>query len=238
MDNAQEITELIKRFTEYRNILTPLQENLHSVADSYEAMKKDVEKIDRNFGDETRQQLDKIYGTISAQAKQGAELSTRIDRFLSAADSYTDSVKKLTDSFSVIEQRLATVDEIEKTAEEQIARLNEIIDEKKINYNTKDLQKSLENYNKNVEKISDFINKDVARVLQENGKKIDEVKQDNDNISALLAAQNKSVETLVSAYRETGGLLRTVVGKEDVNEQYIFDILDKWAQSRRVKIKK
>ena len=31
---------------------------------------------------------------------------------------------------------------------------------------------------------------------------------------------------------------KTIVEKQDVNEEYIFDILDRWAESRRVKTKK
>ena len=33
-------------------------------------------------------------------------------------------------------------------------------------------------------------------------------------------------------------LLKKIVEKQDVNEAYIFDILDKWAEDRKVKIKK
>ena len=47
----------------------------------------------------------------------------------------------------------------------------------------------------------------------------------------------KVLDKLSETYKETNALLRKIVEKEDVNEAYIFDVLDKWAQSRKVKIK-
>ena len=43
---------------------------------------------------------------------------------------------------------------------------------------------------------------------------------------------------LVETYKSSNELLKKIVEKQDVNEAYIFDILDKWAEERKVKIKK
>ena len=107
-----------------------------------------------------------------------------------------------------------------------------------INYNLKDLEKRLESYDRNIEKVSEFINKDVARVLQENGKKIDDIRKDNEVLSNTLSAQEKTVETLIATFRETNSLLRDSVEKSDVNEAYLFEVLDKWATSRKIKFKR
>ena len=47
---------------------------------------------------------------------------------------------------------------------------------------------------------------------------------------------SRSITSAIRNLREIKD--KVVVEKEDVNEEYIFDILDKWAESRNLKIKK
>ena len=117
-------------------------------------------------------------------------------------------------------------------------KLDTLIEEKKINYNVKDLERSLDVYNNNVQKVSDFINKDVAQALNESGRKIDAIKKESDDLTKKIATQTESVEKLCETFKSTNTLLKNMVEKEDVNEEYIFAILDKWANERGVKIKK
>ena len=233
-----EFKELIDSFIAYRNILTPLQESLRSVVESYGSIKDDLTRLDKTFSGETKQQLDKIYSTLSAQAKSSQELAQKIEKFSESSDKYIQAVTEMTNKFSGIEQKLRAVDELEKTAEAQLSRLDEIIEEKRVSYNVKDLQRTLDSYNKNVEKVSEFINKDIALVLQQNGKTIDEIRRENESLSKEVAQQNKTVAELIGTFRETTSLLRKSVDSESVNEEYLFDILDKWASDRKVKIKK
>ena len=46
------------------------------------------------------------------------------------------------------------------------------------------------------------------------------------------------MESLIEEYKATNAFLRKIVENNDVNESYLFDVLDKWAQDRKVKIKK
>ncbi|MBR1748124.1 MAG: hypothetical protein IJ735_08005 [Clostridia bacterium] len=234
----KELQELIDAFVAYRDVLTPLQENLRSVVDAYGGIRADVERLDRTFSGETKAQLEKIYASLSTQAKSSRELTEKIDEFSKSGVRYGQAVSDMTEKFSAIEQRLKSIDEMERAAEEQLARLDKIVNEKKVSYNVKDLQKSLEKYNQNVERVSEFINRDVAAVLTENGKRIEEIRRENEAMSAALAEQNKTVKELIHAFRETTETLRNTVEGERVNEEYIFTILDKWAASRKVKVKK
>lgn len=238
MNETNGLNELIEAFSSYRSVLTPLQQNLNDIVTGYDSMKEDLLKLDKAFSGETKERLDKIYSTLNAQAKSSQELAQKIDRFSASGEKYEQAVSEMTGKFSAIEKRLAFIDELEKRAEEQLKRLDEIANEKKIGYNVKDLQKTLDAYNKNVEKVSDFINFDIANVLQENGKKIDEIKKEHALLSEAVAEQSKTVENLLLAFRETSALLKQSVEKEQVNEEYLFSVLDKWANARKVKTKK
>lgn len=237
MNETNGLKELIEAFSAYRAVLTPLEQNLNTVVESYGSIKDDLNRLDKAFSGETKTQLDKIYATLNSQAKSSQELASKIDRFSQSSEKYEQAVSDMTEKFSSIEKRLSDIDELESKAEEQLRRLDEIANEKRISYNVKDLQKTLDQYNKNVEKVSEFINKDVASVLTENGKKIDEIKREHEALSFIVAEQSKSVAELLQAFRETGALLRQSVEKEQVNEEYLFTVLDKWANARKVKIK-
>ena len=137
-----------------------------------------------------------------------------------------------------IRKKISTLNEIEKKAQEQIRRLDELIEEKKINYNVKDLERALDSYNNNVQKVSDFINKDVAQSLNETSKKVDAIKKDSEELARQLKDENKTVDELIMTYKTTNKLLQNTIEKEGVNEEYIFAILDKWANERGVKTKR
>ena len=100
------------------------------------------------------------------------------------------------------------------------------------------MKKSLDAYNSNLQTVGDFINKDVAENIIENTNSIKEIKEGNQSIAKRLEEEKKSVDELVETYKSSNELLKKIVEKQDVNEAYIFDMLDKWAEDRKVKIKK
>ena len=60
----------------------------------------------------------------------------------------------------------------------------------------------------------------------------------NENIAKSLADERKNIDELVKNYQISNELLKKIVEKNDVNEEYIFDVLDRWAEERHVKYKK
>ena len=175
---------------------------------------------------------------MASQAEKSEELTRKVDQFLKSSAKYTEEVDSLIAMFKSIQDRISTVNEIEAKAEEQIGRLDSIIEEKRRNYDLKDLKKSLDAYNSNLQTVGDFINKDVAENIIENTNSIKEIKEGNQSIAKRLEEEKKSVDELVETYKSSNELLKKIVEKQDVNEAYIFDILDKWAEERKVKIKK
>lgn len=238
MSETEDLKKLIDSFIAYRNLLTPLQDSLRSVSDAYEAIRSDLDSLTRSLSGNASGQLEKIQSSLNAQAKNGQELTRKIDEFAAGSDRYTKAVNAMTAKFSEISKRLEAADEIERQAEELIKKLDDVVSEKKQNYNLKDLQRALEAYNKNVEKVSDFINRDVGEVLSGNAEKIDAIQRQNEALSEAVNEQGKSISELCATFAETSALLKKTVESGSVNEQYLFDAFDRWAADRKVKIKK
>lgn len=236
--NDNSIKELIDSFIAYRNLLAPIQDSLHAVSKTYEEIRSDLDALTKNFSGSAMAQLDKVHATINAQAKSGQELGKKIEEYSASGEKYAQAVEGMSARFSLVVDRISSLEEIEKAAQNQLARIDSIIAEKRSSYNLKELQKSLDGYTANVEKISDFINKDIAEVLKENADKIEAIRKENEQLSAAVAAQSKDIATLVSEFSKTTELLKKTVEGSTVNEQYLFDVLDKWAADRKVKIKK
>lgn len=236
MDN--DIKTLIETFRGYRDLLSPVQNSLHDFAETYDAMKSDIEKLNLAFKGDIQGNLEKIYKNLSAQSERATDLSSRINQFITMTDKYTEGVNKLTAVISKVEERLKIVNDMEQKAEEQIGRLDEILEEKKKGYNLRELQRTLESYNANVQKVSEYINKDIAEALSQNYKKLDIIKSGNDNLVKRINEENSSVEALLATHKSSNEMLKQIAEKGDVNQEYIFEILDKWADERKVKIKK
>lgn len=237
MDNTEART-LIETFKAYRDLLTPIQSSLTDFIDTYDLMKENIEKLNNAFGGDIKENLESIYKNLSSQAEKASDLSSRIDQFTKITNKYTSEVTHLLTLFSKVEERISTVNALESKAEEQIGRLDKIIDEKNKNYNVKELQRTLDSYNNNVQKVSEFINKDVAESLSQSQKKLETMKGGIEEILKKQRGDNVSLEKLLESYTSSTELLKRIAEKEDVNEAYIFEILDKWADSRKIRAKK
>ena len=238
MSDINDIKQLIDSFSAYRNVLTPLQESLHSLAETYGAIREDLDNLTKNLSGNAGKELEQIHQTLSQQAKSGSELAKRIDEYANSSDKYSRAVEDMTRRFGEIASKLDTIDRLEKTAEGMMGRLEELVEEKRASYNVKELQRSLDAYNSNVEKISEFINRDIASVLQQNAEKIESIRRENEALAQVVGEQGKAVSELTAMFAETSVLLKKAVESGSVNEEYIFDAFDKWAADRKVKIKK
>ena len=237
MDNS-EVNALIDAFVGYREMLVPIQTDMHEFLETYGAMKNDVDKLNTAFSGDVQGKLAEIYKLLESQAEKSEALTRKVDEFLKSTNKYTEEVDKLMTMFQGIQGRINDVNELEAKAEEQIQKLDTIIEEKRRNYDLKDLKKSLDQYNSNLQSVGDFINRDVADNIISNTKFIQEIKSGNENIAKRLEEEKLSIDALATSYAESNNLLKTIVEKQDVNEEYIFDILDRWAESRKVKTKK
>jgi len=233
-----EIQSLISAFKGYRDLLTPIQTSLHELADTYSTMENDLEKLSASFNGDAKTKLNQIYDNLAKQSQKSTDLASSIDGFLKSSNKYIDDVKKISNAFSEFERKISQLNEIENKAQEQMQKLDKLIEEKKINYNVKDLERALDVYNNNVQKVSDFINKDVAQSLNDSSRKIDAIKKDTDELAKQIKSEYGDIESLTNTFTSTNALLKKMVEKEDVNETYIYAILDKWANDRGVKRKK
>lgn len=237
MDN-NDVKELIESFKAYRELLSPIQANLNEFVGTYDSLRADIDRLNAAFGDDVKGNLERIYKSLASQADKATDLSSRIDRFVTSADRYTTQVDKLTAVFATVEEKLTSINEIEARAEEQIGKLDAILEDKKKSYNVKELQRTLESYNSNVQKISEFINRDVAEALGQNQSTLDSIKTKNETLLKRIEDESTSVEALATSFATSSSFLKEIADKETVNETYLFEILDKWAAERKVKTKK
>lgn len=237
MEN-NEIKLLINTFKEYRDLIGPIEQNLKAFSISFESIRQDIENLNSDFDGSVQIKLDKIYKELSSQADKARNLSSQVDRFLSATNKYVSGVDAVIGLCGKIESKLGVVDSLQSKAENQIEKLDRIIEEKKKTYDIKSLERNLENYNVGVQKISEYINKDVAESLKDNSEIIGQIKEKNNNIYETIVEEKGSIDKLVESYQTSNKLIQKILEGNDVNEQYIFEILDKWAEDRKIKIKK
>ncbi len=237
MENA-DMKTLIVAFKGYRDLLSPVQQSLHDFADTYHLLREDINRLNNAFEGDIEGNLERIYKNLASQARQATDLSSRIDNFIKMTEGYTQSITKIADTLEQVVVKMQEMGEIEGKAETQLQKLDETLEEKRKNYNLKELQKTMDNYNANVQRVSEFINKDVIDALIQNNKKMDSIKYGSESIAKRVEEDGKKVEELVSSYKTSNELLKKIVETSDVNESYIYDILDKWAEERRLKIKK
>ena len=140
MDNS-EVNALIDAFVGYREMLVPIQTDMHEFLETYGAMKNDVDKLNTAFSGDVQGKLADIYKLLESQAEKSEALTRKVDEFLKSTNKYTEEVDRLMTMFQGIQGRINDVNELEAKAEEQIQKLDTIIEEKRRNYDLKDLKK-------------------------------------------------------------------------------------------------
>ena len=233
-----DIQMLIKTFKEYRDLITPIEASLKSFSVSFDSIREDIKNLNLGTDGSVQTKLDKIYRELSSQADKTKSLTSEVDRFLATTNKYVSSVDNLVNTIAKVEKGFATIDSIEGKAIEQIEKLNVIIEDKRKNYDVKSLEKKIDQYSSGVEKVNDYINKDVIEVLSTSHEKINQIQDKNKSIYESIINEKESIDKLVDSYTQSNQLLRKIVEQNDVNEQYIYEILDKWADDRKVKTKK
>ena len=234
----EDVKTLIETFREYRDLLTPITENLRDFADTYDGMKGDIERLSAAFEGDVTGNLDRIYKTLSAEAAKAQSLSHEIDSFLSRSERYEGELKKLSATLGKLDDTLDSLSKLETEAETQIGKLESTLEERRKNYNLKELERTVANYQAGVTKVSEYINHDVVASLQDNNDKLNSIRDGMEELRVGLREGNQGMETLVESFASTSELLRKVTEGEKVNEAYIYDILDRWAADRGVKRKK
>lgn len=237
MEN-NEIKTLISTFKEYRDLIGPIEQNLKAFSVSFDSIRDDIASLNSGFDGSLQSKLDKIYKELTSQADKAKTLAVEVDKFMSSTNKYISSVDSLLSLCSKIDDKLKAIDNLQDKAETQIEKLNTIIEEKRKSYDIKQLEKNLETYNVGVQKVTEYINKDVADVLKNSSEQINQIKETNTNIFEAVVNEKGSIDKLVESYEQSNKLLKKIVEGNDVNEQYIFEILDKWAEDRSIKIKK
>ncbi len=230
--------ELIQIFYEYRNMLEPMQKNLSDFAEGFGGMKSSLEELNAVFGHDVKSDLANISADLKRQAGTSTDLIKNIEKFMENATQYTAQVSKMYEVFEGIGSRLEKVNELEFMAERQLEKLDEILQQKATGYDIEGLKSTLNKYNDNVNEVSNFFDTDAKGKIQENTSKLNAVVENNEKLLSGIAENNLSLEKIIVKYDTTSELLKKVVEKNYVNEEYIFEILDKWAMDRKVKTKK
>jgi len=236
--DKNDLNALIESFRGYRDLLAPIQKNLMDFTATYDNMSENVDKLNTSFGGDVKKKLDELFNRMSAQVAKATDLASQINRFTESADKYASGVNSFAVLFGKMEERLNKVMSLESRVEEQIARLDEIIEQKARTYNLKELQHALDRYGEDVKTVTQFINKDVTEILMQSRENLISIKGGIDGIVKSRTAEDTTLENLLDSNRATEAFLKKITENRDVNEAYLFETLDKWAESRSVKMKK
>ncbi|MCL2847642.1 MAG: hypothetical protein FWE13_02700 [Firmicutes bacterium] len=237
MDNNQ-LKDLIDSFKGYRDLLAPVQKNLVEFMSTYDDMKDNIDKLQNSFGGEVKKGLEDIFSRMSAGAEKATALASQVDKLASAANNYSSKINSALSALEKIEQRLSAVTDIENRAEKALGQLDEMLAQKSKNYNLKELQVAIDKYNEEVKKVAGFVNNDVGGIILESHENLGKLKGGIDDIIKAKADDKETLQSLLNSFSASEQYLKTITENRDVNEAYMFEILDKWATNRKVKIKK
>ena len=100
MENDKDIQNLINSFVEYRNLLSPIEQNLRNFAETYENMKDDIKTLNNSFDGNIQKKLDAIYNDMFKQFEKSKDLSSQIEVFRQKTEKFANQMENLISSFA------------------------------------------------------------------------------------------------------------------------------------------
>ena len=125
---TNELQMLIETFKDYRDLITPIEQNLKTFSVSFEGIKEDIKSINAGLDGNLQDKLNKIYKELSSHADKAKTLAGEVDKFLASTAKYVSAVDGLANVCGRIEGKLNVVDNLQHKAEEQIEKLDSIIE--------------------------------------------------------------------------------------------------------------
>ncbi|MCK9575117.1 MAG: hypothetical protein WCX32_04715 [Clostridia bacterium] len=231
-ENTKEIADLIGEFTNHTKVIETVNENFTNFMHAYKQIKESLEKL--NIDIKSKQNIEKAMNDLVDKGTllvgDITVLSQKVNKLESLINPIAEQIENLNTSF----KKLINFDENVQAILNSVSKTNETIDK----LDLKQITTTLESYNQKMEQTKTIFEQDVKKAFNTNNARIDYMLKDVSSIVKNADSANTHLEELVKQQVELQTIISKLVDKNTFQMEYLYDVLDKWAEERKVKLSK
>jgi len=234
MENIKEkeITDLITEFSKHTKVIEKVNENFASFVQAYKVIKESLEKL--NVDVKSKQTIEHTMNDLVSKSQNMVGdinvLSGKINKLENLINPISEQIENLNTSF----KKLINFEENVQKILNNVNKTNETIEKLDLNQ----INDALVSYNEKMEQTKNIFEKDVKKSFDTNNAKIDAMVSDVNSVLKNADSQNTHLEELVNQQSSLQAILTKIADKNTFQMEYLYEILDKWADERKVKTNK
>ena len=230
--NTKEIADLIGEFTNHTKVIEAVNENFTNFVRAYKQIKESLEKL--NIDIKSKQNIEKAMNDLVGKGEllvgDITVLAEKINKLESLINPIAGQIENLNTSF----KKLINFDENVQAILNSVSKTNETIEKLDLNQITK----TLESYNQKMDQTKTIFEQDVKKAFNVNNAKIDSMVKDVSFVLKNADTTSTRLEELVLQQVGLQAIIAKLVDKNTFQMEYLYDVFDKWAEERKVKLNK
>jgi len=231
------LERIINEYADSRKLMESVNSNINEFIEAYKEVSNKLNKLQRPDDIELKEKIDgleKKLGTIDESIKEYKEI---LDNNINVATKINKSIINSDNAIKQINEKLTPTLELITNTLGAMNNFNTIVESfSQVDFSS--LEKNIPEYTSQIVSLNKNVKKNIADKIKTNDiafeklhKSVSKVVDNSDN-------QTNTLGDISTKLLDTNMLLEEIVTKGNVDEQMIYEILDKWAESRNIKIKK
>jgi len=230
--NTKEIADLIGEFTNHTKVIETVNENFTNFVHAYKQIKESLEKL--NIDIKSKHNIEKAMNDLLGKGEllvvDITVLAEKINKLESLINPIAEQIENLNTSF----KKLINFDENVQAILNSVSKTNETIEKLDLNQITK----MLDSYSQKMDQTKTIFEQDVKKAFNVNNAKIDNMIKDVSFVLKNADTTSTRLELLVKQQVELQAVIAKLVDKNTFQMEYLYDVFDKWAEERKVKLSK
>lgn len=239
-----DLTKVSKELAEQQIMMQEINKNLELFVENYRNTKRTLEEVKSPNGVDLSSKIDELTANLE-QTRANVEIygkklyeNLEISKVVSKEfDGVKEGLEKIKNEILETTKQSEMYLKSQKEALESISKFEEIM--KKIeNVDFKNYESKLERYTYNLQLLNDKIENGLQEKIDKNLGEIEKFEKKINEISENTTKQNNAITEIAKSVATMTTLLSKLTKTGNVDEQYIYEIIDRWADESKVKHKK
>lgn len=233
----EEIQKLIETFVMQTQEMKKVNENLNNFLSVFSVAKERIEKLEIKQDSNITNEIEELSKRVNQVNNQSEILSNNFADYIALSEKFNETILSLGNRFSELENKITKLEQTESNITSSLKKLD-TISEDVSHFRVDSLTEKLSLFDNVVSEVKNSLNGKVSENLEKNNSIMLSLQKDFNEKLSKINSTGSSLEKIAEQSTTTNAVLNKILDKNEIDKSYLYDLLDEWSESRKLKIKK
>ncbi len=233
----EEIQKLIETFVMQTQEMKKVNENLNNFLSVFSVAKERIEKLEIKQDSNITNEIEELSKKVNQVNNQSEILSNNFADYIALSEKFNETILSLGNRFSELENKITKLEQTESNITSSLKKLD-TISEDVSHFRVDSLTEKLSLFDNVVSEVKNSLNGKVSENLEKNNSIMLSLQKDFNEKLSKIDSTGSSLEKIAEQSTTTNAVLNKILDKNEIDKSYLYDLLDEWSESRKLKIKK